>query len=50
MASVGKEIKEVRQSKKELEKSLFEAISSLQYSEEDEEWIKGALEVFSYDK
>ena len=46
MASVGKEIKEVRESKKELEKSLFESISSLQYREEDEAWIKGALEVF----
>ena len=50
MASVGKEIKEVRESKKALEKSLFEAISSLKYSEEDEEWIKGALEVFDNEK
>ena len=49
MASVGKEMKEVHQSKKELEKSIFEAISSLQYGEEDEEWIKGALEVFNYE-
>lgn len=48
MKAVGFEIKTIRENKKALEKSLFESISSLQYSEEDEEWIKGALEVFGY--
>ncbi|MFD1173025.1 type I restriction-modification system subunit M [Oceanobacillus picturae] len=46
MKSVGDEIKEIRQNKKDLQKRLFDSISSLQYSEEDAEWIKGALEVF----
>ncbi|WP_117148891.1 type I restriction-modification system subunit M [Paraliobacillus zengyii] len=50
MKVVGDEIKAIRESKQALEKSLFESISSLQYSEEDAEWIKGALEVFSHDE
>lgn len=50
MAAIGKEIKEIRQEKQTLEKSLFEAISSLQVSSEDAEWIKGALEVFNHEK
>lgn len=50
MIAIGKEIKEIRQEKQALEKSLFEAISSLQVSSEDAEWIKGALEVFNHEK
>lgn len=50
MAVVGKEIVEIRKEKAELEKSLFETISTLQYGTDDAEWIKGALEVFNHDK
>ena len=50
MAVVGKEIAEIRKEKAELEKSLFETISTLQYGTDDAEWIKGALEVFNHDK
>lgn len=46
MAKIGKEMKAIRAEKAELDKSLYEAISSLNYKPEDEEWIKGALEVF----
>lgn len=50
LATIGSELKAVRKKKTELESSLFEMISSLQYDEEDAEWIKGALEVFNYEK
>ncbi|QQP70180.1 type I restriction-modification system subunit M [Carnobacterium sp. CS13] len=50
MAAIGKEIKDIRQEKQALEKSLFEAISSLQVNSENAEWIKGALEVFNHEK
>ncbi|QKS69717.1 type I restriction-modification system subunit M [Paenalkalicoccus suaedae] len=50
MKAVGTEIKDIQQSKKELQQSLFASISSLQYSEKDAEWIKGALEVFDDEK
>ncbi|WP_214834320.1 type I restriction-modification system subunit M [Exiguobacterium sp. s152] len=50
LATIGSELKAVREKKTELESSLFEMISSLQYDEEDAEWIKGALEVFNYEK
>lgn len=50
MASIGVEIKEIRKEKAALEQILFETISSLQYGEEDAEWIKGALEVFNREK
>lgn len=46
MANVGKEIKQIREEKQALEKSLFETISTLQAGPENEEWLKGALEVF----
>jgi type I restriction enzyme M protein len=46
MAKVGAEIKEIRKEKAELESSLYDIISSLQFEEENAEWIKGALEVF----
>ncbi len=50
MATIGTEIKEIRQEKRALEKKLFETISSLQFSSEDAEWIKGALEVFEHEE
>ncbi|TFJ46649.1 type I restriction-modification system subunit M [Carnobacterium divergens] len=50
MATIGTEMKEIRQEKRALEKKLFETISSLQFSSEDAEWIKGALEVFDYEE
>lgn len=46
LEKVGEEMKEIRKEKAALKKSLFDTISSLQYSSEDGEWIKGALEVF----
>lgn len=50
MATIGIEIKEIRQEKQELEAILFDTISSLQFNPEDAEWIQGALEVFNYEK
>lgn len=51
LATIGSELKAVREKKAELEGNLFEMSSSLQYSKENEEWIKGALEVFKqYEK
>ncbi|PEE91004.1 restriction endonuclease subunit M, partial [Bacillus cereus] len=50
MASVGSTIKDIRKEKAELEASLYNMISSLQFDEENAEWIKGALEVFNREK
>ncbi|AHA09486.1 type I restriction-modification system subunit M [Bacillus toyonensis] len=50
MASVGSVIKDIRKEKEELESSLYDMISSLQFDEENAEWIKGALEVFNREK
>ncbi|MFT4407452.1 type I restriction-modification system subunit M [Bacillus cereus] len=50
MASVGSTIKDIRKEKAELESSLYDMISSLQFDEENVEWIKGALEVFNREK
>lgn len=47
LATIGSELKAIREKKTELEANLCEMISSLQYSKENEEWIKGALEVFN---
>ena len=49
MVAVGKELKEIREEKKALEKSLFDTISSLQAGPEDSEWLQAALEVFMND-
>ena len=46
LATIGSELKAVREKKKELEANIYEMISSLQYDEKEEEWIQGALEVF----
>lgn len=50
MATIGSTIQEIRKEKAELESSLYQMISSLQFDEENAEWIKGALEVFKRDK
>ncbi|WP_314066042.1 type I restriction-modification system subunit M [uncultured Vagococcus sp.] len=50
MVKVGKEIKEIRQEKAQIEKNLFEMMSSLTYSEENAEWMAEALEVFENGK
>ena len=49
MVAVGKELKEIRAEKKDLEKELTEMISSLQAGPENEEWLQAALEVFMND-
>src|SRR5699024_8974604 len=50
MAALGATIKDIRKEKAELEACLYETISSLQFDKENEEWIKGALEVFNRGK
>ena len=50
MATIGASIKNIRKEKKELESSLYDMVSSLQFDEENAEWIKGALEVFKREK
>ncbi|MGL6102872.1 MAG: N-6 DNA methylase, partial [Exiguobacterium acetylicum] len=50
LATIGKELKSIREKKEELEASLFEMISLLRYDEENKEWIQGALEVFNSEK
>ncbi|OMD35651.1 type I restriction-modification system subunit M [Paenibacillus odorifer] len=50
MALIGSSIQEVRKEKAQLESSLYDMISSLQFYEENEDWIKGALEVFKREK
>jgi len=50
MADVGLKVREIRREKAELEASLLDTISSLQYDKENEEWIKGAIEVFRNEK
>ena len=49
MVAVGKELKEIRAEKKDLEKELSNMISSLQAGPENEEWLQAALEVFMND-
>jgi type I restriction enzyme M protein len=46
MAAIGSTIKDIRKEKAELESSLYDLITTLQYDEENAEWIQGALEVF----
>lgn len=50
MVTIGADIQEIRKEKAELELSIYEMISSMQYSEENEEWINGAVEVFKRGK
>jgi type I restriction enzyme M protein len=50
MAAIGSTIKDIRKEKAELESSLYDTISKLQFNEENAEWIKGALEVFNRGK
>ncbi|GAE94803.1 type I restriction-modification system [Gracilibacillus boraciitolerans JCM 21714] len=50
MATLGSSIQDVRREKSELHSTLYETISTLQCDKENDEWIKGALEVFHYGK
>ena len=50
MATIGLTIQDIRKEKAELESSLYEMVSSLQYDDENAKWIKGALEVFNSGK
>lgn len=50
MENIGVGIKAIRKEKAELESSLYEMISSLQYDEKNSDWIQGALEVFKREK
>ncbi|WP_303966557.1 type I restriction-modification system subunit M [Sporosarcina ureae] len=50
MTLIGSTIKDVRKEKAELESSLYDMISSLEFDEENAEWVKGALEVFNRGK
>ncbi|MCW1928673.1 type I restriction-modification system subunit M [Bhargavaea beijingensis] len=50
MAAIGASIQDIRKEKAQLETSIYNTISSLQYSEENAEWIQGALEVFKRGK
>ena len=50
MATIGSTIQGIRKEKAELESSLYDMISSLQFDEENAEWINGALEVFNREK
>ncbi|WOD65673.1 type I restriction-modification system subunit M (plasmid) [Niallia taxi] len=50
MATIGSTIQDIRKEKAELESNLYDMISSLQFDEENAEWIKGALEVFKREK
>ena len=47
MAVVGMSMKDIRKEKTDLQSNLYDMISSLQYGEENAEWINGALEVFN---
>ncbi|OAB41796.1 type I restriction-modification system subunit M [Paenibacillus antarcticus] len=50
MADIGSTIQDIRKEKEELESSIYEMMSSLQFDEENAEWIIGALEVFNRGK
>lgn len=47
MKSVGEEMKEIKKEKAQLKKDLIEMIGELTYSDEDADWIRGALEVLN---
>ncbi|MFJ7890009.1 type I restriction-modification system subunit M [Lysinibacillus xylanilyticus] len=50
MATIGSRVRAIRKEKAELESSLYDMISSLQFEEENADWIKGALGVFNREK
>lgn len=50
MVEVGSEMKTIRQEKQALQADLLATISTLTFSPEDADWIKGALEVFDGEK
>lgn len=50
LAKVGAELRGIRQEKAQLSASLSEMMKTLTFSEEDAEWIAGAMEVFNQDE
>lgn len=50
MATIGGNIQGIRKKRLELESNLYEMISSLQYDDENTDWIQGTLEVFKNGK
>ncbi len=50
MAEIGASVQDIRKEKTKIESSIYKMISSLQFDEENKEWIQGALEVFSHEK
>ena len=49
MAKIGREMKEIRAKKKEVNAEILSMLKELTYSEEDAEWMQGALDIFSED-
>lgn len=49
MAEIGREMKEIRAKKKEVNAEILSMLKELTYSEEDAEWMQGALDIFSED-
>jgi len=47
MEAIGSTIKDIRKKDEALKSSLYGMISSLEFEEEDADWMKGALEVFN---
>lgn len=50
MKSIGSTIKGIRKEKEELESSLYNMVSSLQFNEENADWVRSALDVFNSEK
>jgi len=50
MESIGSTIIGIRKEKEELESSLYNMVSSLQFDEENAEWVRSALDVFGSKK
>ncbi|WP_341321291.1 type I restriction-modification system subunit M [Solibacillus sp. FSL H8-0523] len=50
MATIGANIQDIRKEKAGLESKLYDMISSLQFDEENAEWVRGTLEVFNRGK
>ncbi|WP_124057598.1 type I restriction-modification system subunit M [Vaginisenegalia massiliensis] len=50
MVALNSQLKEIRQEKEALRKEIYDMMTSLVADEENEEWLKNALEVFSYDR
>lgn len=50
MNTVGNEMKKIHKEKRELDENLVDMIRSLDFDKGNEEWVKGALEVFRYER